>query len=40
MDEKIVGDKVEFTLRDNIDEKLEVNVSRGNRSMNECIEEW
>jgi len=40
IDENITGDKVEFTIRDTINEKLDVTVSKSNRSLNECIEEW
>jgi len=40
IDENISGDKVEFTIRDTINEKIDISVSRNNRSLNECIEEW
>lgn len=40
VDENIAGDKVEFTIKDSIDEKISANVSRGNKTLNECIEDW
>lgn len=40
MNESVVDDKVELTIKDIVDDKLLVNKSKGNKSLNECLEEW